>query len=92
MIRVPFGMAESNNTIKHRLFDHRSSLEANSETMGHKSVPVPSYALSERSRLNPGLGTTVGSTLLFSITARFGDIKQQSNCLFSFSYSIQITI
>ena len=68
------------------------SLEANSETMGHKSVPVPSYALSERSRLNPGLGTTVGSTLLFSITARFGDIKQQSNCLFSFSYSIQITI
>ena len=39
----------------------------------------------------PGLGTRVGSTLLFSTTARFCDIKQRRNCSFLTSSSIAIT-
>ena len=36
----------------------------------------------------PGLGTRAGSTLLFSTTARFCDIKQRRNCSFLTSSSI----
>ena len=39
----------------------------------------------------PGLGTREGSTLLFSTTARFCDIKQRRNCSFLTSISIAIT-
>ena len=39
----------------------------------------------------PGLGTRAGSTLLFSTTARFCDIKQKRNCSFFTSSSIAIT-
>ena len=39
----------------------------------------------------PGLGTRAGSTLLFSTTARFCDIKQRRNCSFLTSISIAIT-
>ena len=38
----------------------------------------------------PGLGTRAGSTLLFSTTARFCDIKQRRNCSFLTSSSIAI--
>ena len=38
-----------------------------------------------------GLGTRKGSTLLFSTTARFCDIKQRRNCSFLTSRSIAIT-
>ena len=36
----------------------------------------------------PGLDTRTGSTLLFSTTARFCDIKQRRNCSFLTSSSI----
>ena len=39
----------------------------------------------------PGLGTRADSTLLFSTTARFCDIKQRGNCSFLTSSSITIT-
>ena len=39
----------------------------------------------------PGLGTRAGSTLLFSTTARFCDIKRRRNCSFLTSSSIAIT-
>ena len=39
----------------------------------------------------PGLGTRAGSTLLFSTTTRFCDIKQRRNCSFLTSSSIAIT-
>ena len=39
----------------------------------------------------PGLGTRAGSTLLFSTTPRFYDIKQRRNCSFLTSRSIAIT-
>ena len=39
----------------------------------------------------PGLGTRAGSTLLFSSTARFCDIKKRRNCSFLTSISIAIT-
>ena len=39
----------------------------------------------------PGLGTRAGSTLLFSTTARFYDIKQRLDCSFLTSKSIAIT-
>ena len=39
----------------------------------------------------PGLGTRAGSTLLFSTTAGFCDIKQRRNCSFLTSSSIAIT-
>ena len=38
----------------------------------------------------PGLGTRAGSTLLFSTTTRFCDIKQRRNCSFLTSSSIAI--
>ena len=38
----------------------------------------------------PGLGTRTGSTLLFSATARFYDIKRRRNCSFLTSSSIAI--
>ena len=40
--------------------------------------------------LVPGLGTRAGSTLLFSTTTRFCDIKQRRNCSFLTSSSITI--
>ena len=50
-----------------------------------KSVPIPSYEPARRRRNVPGPGTRMGSTLLFSTTARFCDIKQRRNCsLFDF--------
>ena len=39
----------------------------------------------------PGLGTRTGSTLLFSTTTQFYDIKQKLNCSFLISSSIAIT-
>ena len=39
----------------------------------------------------PGLGTRADSTLLFSTTTRFCDIKQRRNCSFLTSSSIAIT-
>ena len=39
----------------------------------------------------PGLGTRARSTLLFSTTARFCDIKHRRNCSFLTSSSIAIT-
>ena len=39
----------------------------------------------------PGLGTRTDSTLLFSTTTRFCDIKQRRNCSFLTSSSIAIT-
>ena len=39
----------------------------------------------------PGLGTRTGSTLLFSTTVRFYDIKKRRNCSFLTSSSIGIT-
>ena len=39
----------------------------------------------------PELGTRAGSTLLFSTTTRFRDIKQRRNCSFLTSSSIAIT-
>ena len=39
----------------------------------------------------PGLGTRTDSTLLFSTTTRFCDIKQRRNCSFLTSSSIVIT-
>lgn len=56
-----------------------------------KSVPVPSYSWSRRSRIIPGLGTRTGSTILFSITARFCDIKLRRKCSFLSFWSIQTT-
>ena len=38
----------------------------------------------------PGLGTRTGSTLFFSTTTRFCDIKQRQNCSFLTSSSIAI--
>ena len=60
------------------------TLPANSEAIGE--MFIPSYALSRR--IITGLGTRVGSTLLFSTTARFCNI----NCSFLSSRSIQTTI
>ena len=56
-----------------------------------KSFPIPSYEPARTRRIVPGPGTRTGSTLLFSTTARFCDIKQIRNCSLLTSSSIAIT-
>ena len=59
-----------------------------------KSVPDPSYALPRRRRRRrriPRLGTRTGSTLLFSATTRFCDMKQERKYSFLTSRSIAKT-
>ena len=61
-----------------------------------RNVPVLSYACQEEEGeddrpLVPRLGTRTGSTLLFSITTRFSDMKQKRNYSFLTSRSIAKT-
>ena len=81
----------------------KASPPADSEAIGEifilRNVPVLSYALPRRRRrrirrrpaLVPRLGTRTGSTLLFSTTTRFSDMKQKRNYSFLTSRSIAKT-
>ena len=68
----------------------KGTLLTNSEAIGEIPILLKVF-LSRVMHCLSGLGTRVDSTLLFSTTARFCDIKQQRNCSFLSSRLIQTT-
>ena len=74
-------------------FVTEGTLPANSEAIGEfsffKSVPILSYTWSRRRRIISGLGTRTGSTLFFSTTARFCDIKNDETAHFRLLVRLQ---
>ena len=90
ILHIPYSRLFTQNITSAILYERGSSSLLVKISL-FRSVPIPSYALPRKRRTKETMFRDwTGSTLLFSTTVRFCDIKQRQNCSFLTSSSIAI--